>query len=65
MESRDLNTLRKIIRDLEEENHNLKSLLSDKGIAYESTSVFYEDVFNRDVYDAWTNEAQIYRETAS
>ena len=51
LESHDLNTLRKIIRDLEEENRNLKSLLSDNGIAYESTSVYDEDVENSDVYD--------------
>jgi hypothetical protein len=51
LESHDLNTLRKIIRALEEENRNLKSLLSDNGIAYESTSVYDEDVENSDVYD--------------
>ncbi len=51
LESHDLNTLRKIIRDLEEENRSLKSLLSDNGIVYESTSVYDEDVESRDVYD--------------
>ncbi len=47
LESHDLNTLRKIIRALEEENRKLKSLLSDNGIAYESTSVYDEAMEKR------------------
>lgn len=51
LESHDLNTLRKIIRNLQEENTNLKSLLSKNNIAYTSEDVFNEDAEAKDVYD--------------
>ena len=50
-ESHDLNTLRKIIRDLEEENRNLKLLLSDNGISYSSDNAFDEEPESSDLYD--------------
>ncbi len=51
LESHDLNTLRKIIRDLQEENIHLKSLLSSNGIAFEVENAFEEDIESSDVYD--------------
>ena len=51
LESHDLNSLRKLVRDLQEENERLKALLKDNHVQYETNSVFDEDVTSADVYD--------------
>ena len=51
LESHDLNSLRKLVRDLQEENERLKALLKDNNVQYESDNIFEEDITNTDVYD--------------
>ena len=48
LESHDLNSLRKLVRDLQEENERLKALLKDNHVQYETNSVFDEDVTSAD-----------------
>ena len=35
----DLNSLRQIVRELQEENNNLKKLLAENGISYEDAEI--------------------------
>ncbi len=46
----DLNSLRQVIRELQEENNNLKKLLVENGISYEDAEI-NEDESVSDVYD--------------
>lgn len=45
-----LNSLRKLVRDLQEENKSLKKLLDENNIIYESESLFDDTSFS-DEYD--------------
>ena len=51
LESHDLNSLRKLVRDLQEENERLKELLKSNNVQYDSEDVFAEDITSTDVYD--------------
>ena len=46
----DLNSLRQVIRELQEENNNLKKLLAENGISYEDAEI-NEDESVSDDYD--------------
>ena len=51
LESHDLNSLRKLVRDLQEENERLKAILKDNNVQYDATNVFEENITSTDVYD--------------
>ena len=51
LESHDLNSLRKFIRDLQDENERLKELLKSNNVQYDSEDVFAEDITSTDVFD--------------
>ena len=51
LESHDLNSLRKLVRNLQDENERLKALLRNNNVQYDSENAFDEDVTSTDVYD--------------
>ena len=51
LESHDLNSLRKLVRNLQDENERLKALLRSNNVQYDSENAFDEDVISTDVYD--------------
>lgn len=44
LESHDLNSLRKLVRNLQDENERLKELLKSNNVQYDSEDVFAEDI---------------------
>lgn len=51
VEAYNLDSLRKLVRDLQKENKELKQLLSDSGIAYTQTEVFSDSPVRKEEYD--------------
>lgn len=51
VEAYDLDSLRKLVRELQEENRNLRQLLNEKQIPYESWNAFTSDTEAPDEYD--------------
>lgn len=52
IEAYDLDSLRKLVRSLQNENRRLKELLDKADIAYESENVFEEKIENIEEYDS-------------
>lgn len=51
VEAYDLDSLRKLVRSLQDENRRLKELLDKADIAYESENVFEEKIESIEEYD--------------
>ena len=51
VEAYDLDSLRKLVRSLQDENRRLKELLDKADIAYESENVFKEKIESIEEYD--------------
>lgn len=52
VEAYDLDSLRKLVRSLQDENRRLKELLDKADIAYESENVFDEKIESIEEYDS-------------